>query len=91
MLPSDKELHRAANRLVKDLVERQLLQARETPVELEKRVFTALQRNFQEEAAIDREAQRILEENRKQTVGMDQRKLLMKIKEKIARERGFVL
>ena len=91
MLPKDQELRRAAARLVASLVEKQLLAPRETSAELEKRVYEALRKNFQQEAEIDREAERILEENRGQMTGMDQRKLLQKIKEKIARDRGFVL
>jgi len=58
---------------------------------VEKRILHTLRANFQEEAAIQREAERILEENKRQTTGMDQRTLLLKIKEKLARERGFVL
>ena len=91
MLPKDQELHRAAARLVASLVEKQLLTLRETPAELEKRVFAALRKNFQQEAEIEVEAERMIEENRSQMVGMDQRMLLHKIKEKIARDRGFVL
>jgi hypothetical protein len=89
--PTDKDLHRAAARLVSALVEKDLLAPREKPAELEKRVFGALQKNFQEEAAIDREAHRILEENKREMAGMDQHKLLVKIREKVARDRGFVL
>jgi len=64
---------------------------KEKPAEVEKRILDTLRANFQEEAAIQREAERILEENKRQTTGMDQRTLLLKIKEKLARERGFVL
>ena len=91
MGPSEKLLHRAAERLVKALLEGKLLAAKEKPAELEKRMLDALHANFNEEAAILSDAERILEENKRQTTGMDQRMLLMKIKEKLARERGFVL
>lgn len=90
-MPNDKALHRAAERLAKALVDGKLLVAKSTPAELAKRVFDALRANFQEEAAIERDAEKILEENRRQTTGMDQRTLLIKIKQKLARERGFVL
>lgn len=91
MAPTDKALHRAAGRLVEAFVRGEILASKETPAEIEKRVFDALRANFQAEAAIEREAERILEENRRQTAGMDQRMLFVKIKEKLARERGFVL
>jgi len=89
--PTDKDLHRAAARLVSSLLEKNLMTPREKPEELEKRVFAALQKNFREEAEIEREAQRILGANERQTAGMDQRTLLMKIRQKLARDRGFVL
>jgi len=91
MAPSDKVLHRAAARLAGSLVEGKLLTTEKAAAEVEKRIFEALKKNFQEELAIEREAERILEENKRQSSGMDQRTLFMKIKEKVARERGFVL
>ena len=91
MGPSDKMLHRAAERAAKALVDEKLLVSKEPATEVGRRIYEAMRANFQEEAAIEREAERILEENKRQTGGMDQRTLLMKIKEKVARERGFVL
>jgi hypothetical protein len=89
--PSDKNLHRAAQRITKALVEGKIVAAMAPPAEIEKRMYDALRANFQEETAIEREAERILEQNKRQTAGMDQRTLLVKIKERLARERGFVL
>ena len=91
MVPSDNKLHRAAQRVTKALVDGKIVAKVATPAEIDKRVFEALRTNFQEEAAIERDAERILDENKRQTVGMDQRTLLVKIKERLARERGFVL
>jgi hypothetical protein len=91
MGPSEKALQRAAKRLAEGFLERRLLKTEATAAELEKRMLDTLRANFNEEAAIQREAERILEENKRQTIGMDQRTLLLKIKEKLARERGFVL
>jgi hypothetical protein len=84
-------LQRAAARLVKAFLEGKVLTTAEAAAALEKRMFDTLRANFMEEAAIQREAERILEENKRKTTGMDQRTLLLKIKEKLARERGFVL
>ena len=91
MAVPEKQLHRAAQRVTKALVEEKLVTPKETLVALEKLVYDALRANFMQEAEILREAERILEENKRQTTGMDQRTLLVKIKEKLARERGFVL
>jgi hypothetical protein len=88
---SEKALQRAAKRLAKGFLEGKLLRTEETAAELEKRMLDTLRANFKEEAAIQRDAERILEENKRQTIGMDQQTLLLKIKQKLARERGFVL
>jgi len=91
MATGEKTLQRAAALLAKRLLEGKVVTTKEKPAEVEKRILATLRANFQEEAAIQREAERILEENKRQTTGMDQRTLLLKIKEKLARERGFVL
>jgi hypothetical protein len=91
VVTTDKVLHRAAQRVAKALVESKLIAGKDKPAELEKRIYEALRAYFQEEAAIQREAERILDENKRQSTGMDQRTLLLKIKQKLARERGFVL
>ena len=85
MAPSDKNLHRAAGRVTKAFIDGKIVAAKPPSAEIEKRIFEALRANFQAEAAIEREAERILEENKRQTTGMDQRMLLVKIKEKLAR------
>jgi hypothetical protein len=91
MAPGEKTLQRAASLLAKRLLDGKVLATRDTTAELEKRILDALRANFNEEATIQRDAERILEANKRQTTGMDQRTLLLKIKEKLARERGFVL
>jgi hypothetical protein len=91
VIPNDHLLHRAAARLTSSLIEGDLLVAKEAPAAVEKRIFEALKKNFQEEIAIEREAEGILAENKRQSAGMDQRTLILKIKERLARERGFVL
>jgi hypothetical protein len=90
-MPSEKVLRRAAERLVAALIAENILAARENGPAVESRVYDALRKNFQEEEAIEREAERVLDANKRQSVGMDQRTLFLKIKEKIARDRGFVL
>jgi hypothetical protein len=89
--PTDRNLHHAAHRIVEAFVEARLVASKQAPADVENKVFDALRGNFLKEAAIEREAERILEANRRQTAGMDQRTLLLKIKERLARERGFVL
>jgi len=91
MAVHEKALARAAQRLARALVEGKLLSTTTQAPAIEKRIVEALRVNFREEAKLERDAEKILEENRRQMAGMDQRILLLKIKEKLARERGFVL
>lgn len=88
---NEKTVRRVAERLAKAFVDGKLLVAKKNVGDVEARIFEALRSDFREEAAILREAERILEENRRQMAGIDQRTMLMKIKEKVARDRGFVL
>lgn len=91
MSVAEKDLHRAASRLVEALVSKGAFELAGQASGAEEKVFEALRENFREEARIDREAERMLGELGRQSAGMDQRTLLRKIREKIAKERGFVL
>jgi hypothetical protein len=73
------------------LVSKKLFEAAEPESAIEERIFKAVQANFRKEAEINRAAERVLEENRSLSAGMDQRMLLQKIRVKIAHEQGFVL
>lgn len=87
----ENELRRAAAAVVRVLREQDLIENAEKPEALEKRVYEAFQKNIREETEIDAEAERMLKDLARQVVGMDQRKLLQKIKEKLAKDKGFVL
>lgn len=91
MTVREPELRRAASRVVKALIAADLVENGEKPEALERRVFDAFQHNMKEEAALDRDAEKMLADLSRQSAGMDQRKLLQKIKEKLAKERNFVL
>ena len=91
MPAAEKNLHRAASRFVAALVSKKLFELAGPATDAEEKVFAALQANFREEAAVDREAERVFEQNRSLAAGMDQRAFLRKIREKVARDRGFVL
>jgi hypothetical protein len=92
MAVRETELRRAAAAVVRVLREGDLLEnVSEKPEALEQRVYDAFQKNLRLEAEIDAEAERMLKDLARQSVGMDQRKLLTKIKEKLAKDQGFVL
>ena len=54
-------------------------------------VAEAISRNFAVEKAIQRQAERTLDELGSNTAGMDKAKLLNGIRDRLAKERGFVL
>jgi hypothetical protein len=87
----ENELRRAAAAVVRVLREQDLIENAEKPEALEQRVYEAFQKNMRQEAEIDAEAERMLKDLARQAVGMDQRKLLEKLKEKLAKDKGFVL
>lgn len=47
--------------------------------------------NLEEEARLHQEAERILEENIKESEGLDRQKMFLMIKRKLAKDRGFIL
>jgi hypothetical protein len=87
----ENELRRAAAAVVRVLREQDLIENAEKPEALEQRVYEAFQKNMRQEAELDAEAERMLKGLARQAVGMDQRKLLQKLKEKLAKDKGFVL
>lgn len=58
---------------------------------LQRRIVELITRNLEEEAALEAEAERLAQSHARQMVGMDQRKIIQGIKERLARERGFTL
>ncbi len=55
------------------------------------RIVELIAHNLEEERALDEEAERLAESHARKLVGMDQRKIIQGIKERLARERNFPL
>lgn len=91
MRPREEELRRAASRLVGEFSRAPWVEMKDPVPALEQRVLAAFLKNFEDEAALDRDAQRMLDDLGRKTAGMDQRKLFLKIREQLAKDRGFVL
>lgn len=87
----EPELRRAASRVVRSLLAQDLLSSAEKPEALEQRVLDAFLKNMREDDDLDRDAERMLADLSRQSTGMDQRKLLQKIKGKLAKDRSFIL
>jgi hypothetical protein len=58
---------------------------------IQTRIVELVAQNLEEEQAIEDEAERLAEGHARQMVGMDQRRIIQGIKERLARERGFTL
>lgn len=55
------------------------------------RIQALLLENLRAEQELEEEAERLAERHARQMAGMDQRKIIQGIKERLARERGFSL
>jgi hypothetical protein len=91
MLPKDSQLRQIADTLVSELLAKDLLTVQGDPAALRERFFDVLSRNFAEEAALERDAEAFAQAHRREMVGLDSRRILMLVKERLAKERGFVL
>jgi hypothetical protein len=87
----ETELRRAAAAVVRVLREKDLIEGGEKPEALVERIYEAFRKNMRQESELEAEAERMLKDLARQAVGMDQRKLLQKLKEKLAKDKGFVL
>jgi hypothetical protein len=58
---------------------------------LQQRVVGLIANNLKEEEALEAEAEQLAQAHARQMTGMDQRKIIQGIKERLARERGFSL
>jgi hypothetical protein len=61
------------------------------PSRLQRRIVELIAHNLEEDAALEAEAERLAEAHARQMVGMDHRKIIQGIKERLARDRGFAL
>lgn len=89
------DLERTAEALAKELVRSGTLEPAVPAARIRERLRKVLADNFAEEAEIERtarqEAERIASEHRGEMAGIDRHRLLELIKQRIARQRGFVL
>jgi len=84
-------LQRVAAALVSTLVKKNLIRHKGEVKAVEERVVAALLRNLREEEELEREAERVAAEHIHEMQGVDRRKMVLLIKQRLARERGIVL
>ena len=85
------ELQSLAASILDALVKQGFVLPKRDPAVLRQRIVALIAHNFEEERALEEEAERLAAKHARQTVGMDQYKIVQGIKERLARERGFSL
>jgi len=86
-----QQVRRLADRVVEAVLRQGYVRPKKDPSVLTERVAELLQKNFEEEEALEDEAERIAKSRARQMVGVDQAKMVQLIKRKLAEERGFPL
>ena len=77
--------------LVTALLRKDLVDLRGDERTLQERLFTVLKKNFDEEAVLERDADVFADAHRREMAGMDRGKVVELVKQRLAKERGFVL
>ncbi len=85
------ELHTLAAAIIDALVKQGFVHPKKDAAVLRQRVVALIAHNLEEEQALEEEAERLAATHARQMVGMDQRRIVQGIKERLARERGFSL
>ncbi|GIW43047.1 MAG: hypothetical protein KatS3mg077_0329 [Candidatus Binatia bacterium] len=80
-----------AHAILETLVQRDLIQPKADLVTIEQRIADLLYRNLEEEAALEQEAEEMAEQYLRGREDLDRRKVVLGIKQRLARDRGFVL
>jgi hypothetical protein len=84
-------LQRVAATLVSALTKKDLIRHKGEVKKVEEKAVAALLRNFRQEDELEREVERVAEEHAREIQGVDRRKMMLLIKQRLAKERGIVL
>jgi hypothetical protein len=90
-MPNEPYLRRIADALVAELLKKDLVELTGTREVLQDRIFAVLLRNFTEESKLEEEAEAFADSHRREMAGMDRGKVVTLVKQRLAKERGFVL
>ncbi len=85
------ELQSLAAAVVDGLRKQGFVNFKKDPALARARIVELIARNLQEEQALEEEAERLAESHARQMAGMDHRRVIQGIKERLARERDFAL
>lgn len=84
-------MHTLAAAILDALLKQGFVHPKRDAAVLRERIGGLLRHNLEEEAALEEEAERLAETHARKMVGMDQRRIIQGIKERLAQERGFPL
>jgi hypothetical protein len=85
------ELQSLAAAIVDALLKQGFVRPKRDTAVLRQRIVELIARNMEEEREIEEEAERLAQTHARQMAGMDQRRIVQGIKERLARERDFSL
>ncbi len=88
---NEERFEKIARQVVKALVAQGFVKPTVAEAQLVQRVTRIFVDNVLEEQKIEEEAERMVEKLGRQAQGMDQRRILLGIKERLAKEKGFSL
>ena len=91
MMPTESQLRRIADAVVTELIDQDLIELNGTRDALRDRIIATLRRNFAQELELEDEAEAFAKAHRREMVGMDQSKVIALVKQRLAKERGFIL
>jgi hypothetical protein len=88
---NEDRLQKLSRAIVKAIVAQGIVKPKAPESQLVERIARIFVENLLEEQKIEEEAERMLDRLGRQAQGMDQRKILMGLKDRIAKEKGFSL
>ena len=91
MRVSTADIQQLAERIVDAVIRQGNVKPKVDAAAIRTRVTALIQKNLEDEAALEQEAERIADSHSRQMSGLDQRRVIQMIKQKLADERGFPL
>ena len=85
------EVQAIAAAVLKALLKQGFVHLKSDAAAVQRRIVALIIHNLEEEEDLEREAEQLAQSHARQMVGMDQRRIIQGIKERLARERGFSL
>ena len=86
-----EQIDRFIDRLLKDSRAKNLMDLKADEATIRARIQQIITQNFQEEEAIEEEAKKMLDSLSRESESMDQHKMLLLIKQRLAAKKGFSL